>query len=86
MLSILMLMCDLAKAMQLLCGLIVQNGLLTLVVQYGTELRGQRLVQKSTNPGHSDSRSLFFGPSSHNTPPVFEVSGVPLLAKVTGSR
>ena len=27
-----------------------------------------------------------FGPSSHNTLPVFEVSGVPLLAKVAGSR
>ena len=51
-------------------------------MQYGTELRGRRLVHQE----RSNSRSLFFGPSSHNTPPVFEVSGAPLLAKVTGSR
>jgi len=58
-----MLMCDLAKAMQLLWGLIMQNSLLTLVVQYGTELRGQRLLQKSTNPGHPISASLFLVPA-----------------------
>jgi len=53
------------------------------------------MAQSSEDEGFSEvhesrtfqfTESLFFGPSSHNTPPVFEVSGFSLLAKVAGSR
>ena len=71
MLSTLMLMCELAKAMLLLWGLIMQNGLLTSsVVQYGTELRGQRLFQKFTKLGLPISSSLFLVPA-HLILPLF---------------
>ena len=75
-----MLLCDLSKSMQLLCRLIMQSSLLTLVVQYGTELAE---VPKSRTLIFVGS---LFGPVSHNTTPAFGVSGVSLLVEVTGSR
>ena len=68
-----MLLCDLSKSMQLLCRLIMQSSLLTLVVQYGTELAEV-----------PESRTLIFvgslfGPVSHNTTPAFgDVRGFPV--------
>ena len=86
-----MLMCELAIAMQRLCELIMQNSLLTLVgAIWHRALEDEGLFR---SPRIYVSRTFqfmeslfFFGPSSHNTPTVYEVSGVPLLAKVTGSR
>ena len=76
-----MLICDLSKAMQLLCKLIMQSSLLTLVVQYGTELADVPESRTLIFVG-----SLFFGPVSHNTTPTLGMSGVSLLVEVTGSR
>ena len=72
--SILMLLCDLSKSMQLLCRLIMQSSFLTLVVQYGTELAEVPESRTLIFVG-----SLFFGPVSHNTTPAFgDVRGFPV--------
>jgi len=47
--------------------------------------RGQRLLQKSTNPGHPISSESLFGPSSHNTHPLFlGCQGFPCLHRLLG--
>ena len=63
----------------------MQNGLLTsLVVQYGTELRGQRLVQKFTKLGHPISSSLFLVPAHLILPLFLRCQGFPCLHRLLG--
>ena len=76
-----MLFCDLSKAMQLLCRLIMQSSLLTLVVQYGTELAEVPESRTLIFVG-----SLFLVPSHIILLPLLGMSGVSLLVEVTGSR
>ena len=63
----------------------MQNGLLTsLVVQYGTELRGQRLVQKFTKLGLPISSSLFLVPAHLILPLFLRCQGFPCLHRLLG--